>query len=86
MNWQPIETAPKDGRPLLMWLAEPIDRHYEVPGLSSNTAIGFWCEGNWVSIECEDNGFCGSSATGWMTSWEWIKIDPTHWTEMEPPK
>jgi hypothetical protein len=32
IDWQPIETAPRDGTPLLLWLPAPI----------SGPAIGHW--------------------------------------------
>lgn len=83
--WQPIATAPKDGTPVLLWSPTPIDRMVTCPGLSANTAIGFWLENSWRSVDCEDTGSMGSSATGWMEDWEWIKIEPTYWQSMEAP-
>lgn len=85
--WKPINSAPKDGSPILLWCPEKIDRREEVPGLSANTAIGFWLEGAWRSIEGEESGgSMGSSRTGWMSgSWEWIEVTPTHWMEMPDP-
>lgn len=69
-----------------MWCAEPIARHNQPPGLAEHTAIGFWLENSWRSIECEDQGTMGSSQTGWMSHFEWIVINPSHWMPMEPPK
>lgn len=36
-EWQPIETAPKDGRKLLMW-------H---PGMALGALVLFWMDGYW---------------------------------------
>lgn len=86
-DWRPIKTAPKDGSPMLMWLATPISRNRSVEGITANTAIGFWLEGGWKSIECEDCGAMGSTLTGWMNDWQWIDINPTHWMPLpESPK
>lgn len=86
MSWQPIASAPKDGSPMLMYCPE-LNRRVDPPELAANTIIGFWLDASWRSIECEDFGCMGSSQTGWMSSMEWIEINPTHWMPIpEPPK
>lgn len=86
-EWQPIETAPKDGAPVLLWLKEPPDRNYMVSGLCDNIAIGFWLHGRWGSIEVEDCGSMGGELTGWMSDWSSIDLAPSHWMPLpEPPK
>lgn len=84
MKWQPISTAPKDGSPILLYCKEAIEREEEVPGLTKNTAIGFWLEGKWCSIEGgNEGGSMGSSQTGWMSGcWEWTILNPSHWMPM----
>ena len=101
-EWQPIETAPKNGTAILLWCKYAVTRHYSVANFCPNIAIGFWdkdiprvygyknntkYEGRWVSIETEDNGYWVSEYTGWMEEYECIAIDPTHWAMLpEPPK
>ncbi len=87
MDWNPIESAPKDGSPILLYCEDPVERHHQVEELADNLAIGFWLEGAWRSVDCEDNGSMGSSATGWMEDWRWVKVNPTHWMPIpEAPK
>ncbi len=91
-GWRLIKTGPRDGSPMLMWAPDyrstrqmPYD-HGSL-GLAEHTAIGFWLKGRWVTIECEDQGSMGSTQTGWMESFEWVDINPTHWMPLpEPPK
>ena len=85
VTWQPIETAPKDGRPVLLWLERKISRNYTVSGLCDLLVIGFWQHGRWVSIEVEDCGSMGGELTGWMADWCPLDVSPTHWMPLPPP-
>jgi hypothetical protein len=80
--WQPIDGAPKDGRPVLLFC----------PGLEGNVvreiAVGAWrfdpnrrSLGYWVS----DVGHldAGIAETGpWI---EYPELQPTHWAPLTPP-
>lgn len=86
--WQPIETAPRKGRPLPLGcpagrLAR--DRNYEVRDLCDQVAIGFWLHGGWKSLEVEDCGTMGSEWTGWTADWVSIDLEPTHWMRLPTP-
>ena len=61
-EWQPIETAPKDGATILLYFPKGYwadDR---------DIAIGFWSDGDWYSGEADSTpmtGF-GSFPSHWM--------------------
>lgn len=71
MKWQPIETAPKDGRSL--WLVED--------GMSIGLAIPHQCVGYWVA----DRRYTAGGS--WVqVDRSWI-LSPTHWMPLpDPPK
>ena len=85
MTWQPIETAPKDGTPLLLALSKKADRNWTVSGLCDDLAIGFWQYGRWCSIEVQDCGSMGGELTGWMDDWCPIDLHPSHWQPLPVP-
>jgi hypothetical protein len=88
MKWQPIETAPRDGSAILLWLKSAPDRNYIVMGICDNHAIGFWQYDRWQSIEVEDAGSMGGEMTGWMSDWCSLDLNPSHWMPLPtaPPK
>lgn len=83
-DWLPIESAPKDGTPMLLWLKKAPDRNYSVKGVCDNHAIGFWLHSRWSSIEVEDCGTMGGEMTGWMSDWASLDLSPTHWMPLPP--
>jgi hypothetical protein len=93
LGWLPIETAPKDGTPVLLWLEEPIHRKYVVEGRCPNITIGFNGAANpdyspapaWVSIETETYGSMGGDDTGYMEDTSCIDVFPTHWMPLPTP-
>jgi hypothetical protein len=89
MNWHPIETAPKDGTFILVYLAErPEQRYWDSWHIYMTPyTIGFWLHGKWKSIETKDCGTMGSDETGWMDDIVPIDINPSHWMPIpEPPE
>lgn len=84
-EWQPIETAPRDGTPLLLYLKREPERHYPLRGIVPNYAIGFWEHRCWKAIEGEDCGSMGGEFTGWMEDWVGLDLEPTHWLPLPPP-
>jgi hypothetical protein len=48
--WQPIETAPTDGRPLLLWSPD------------IHPVTGRWCDDQWQTL----TGFFAGDPTHWM--------------------
>jgi len=72
-DWQPIETAPKDGSPLLLFDRQRLDGDAHPTGA---------VEGHW----CDDYGW--QAAVWSMVSDLFLtkKIHPTHWMPLpEPP-
>ena len=70
MEWQPIETGPKDGRTVLLW----------VPDLTQNVYIGRWRDEEHLSFGkvqrsykewCYTIAFAGENLP-----------EPTHWAEI----
>lgn len=72
MEWQPIETAPKDGTPVLLfeWRGDP----WEEP--EANIFVGEW-----------DHHRDGELyKTQWVcTEYEAFNHNPTHWMPLPPP-
>lgn len=69
-NWKPIETAPKDGREILLWLPAPYSR--------VEKAHWFEIWGNWQScdfIEPTDE-YCGIGSE-LPTHWQPLPEPPT---------
>jgi hypothetical protein len=78
-DWQPIETAPKDGRKIL--LLEPFEYKDDY---SECLSIGFWGSGylknpkRWCNWHDSGDHYCDYFASVY---------NPTHWAELpEPPK
>lgn len=75
MNWQPIDTAPKDGTEILGWgeCAGEINGPHGVPC----KALIEWRGGrtDWAGYEWSVNG--GDHYSTWMK--------PTHWFPLPPP-
>jgi hypothetical protein len=75
MEWQLIESAPKDGTPVLLWgqWAGEINGIYKVPGME----IGYYTgpSGDYAGFEW--------AATGGDAYAVWGK--PTHWMPLPPP-
>jgi hypothetical protein len=71
MNWQPIETAPKDGTLVLLYFPGGCFSN------DGNVCVGFWStdgSDDWFSRECDSNS---------MTE---LGDFPTHWMPIpEPP-
>lgn len=69
MEWQPIETAPKDGTPILIYCSDLGDERYS--GAAITTVV--W-EGTWSLCQCgtyaEDGDLFGT---------------PSHWMPLPNP-
>ena len=88
-EWQPIETAPKDGSLLVLYLSEDLDRYHGSPKKALRYCIGYFelpdpnwgREGEWVSVETREETL--GDGSGLMTD-PWIETmvlscKPSHW-------
>lgn len=88
-DWQPIETAPRDGTPFLAALCEPFhsnDAEGWVPWTDISTVIAWWDDGEFrmcFSYEgsCDTNGipagvFYHHLGAGQITHWQPLPKPP----------
>lgn len=92
MDWQPIETAPKDGTIIVLWCPKGIDRLYASPVAAKHVCIGYYGDSGalyqnegWWSVESREEiwGY-GSELTGPMSETECLSAEPTHWLPLPP--
>jgi hypothetical protein len=93
--WHPIETAPKDGTPVLVVCALAIERdeYLEVPDLVKRLAIAWWGDvtphygprGVWVTAEVRSDYVENGPETGGSIERELVAIVPTHWLPIPKP-
>ena len=85
MNWQPIETAPKDGTEIILyrkgWDFLPVAVWMDYPGNPVDDGEGndFWLAG-WGF----ETDLCYGSEEGWL-GWEGDPL-PTHWALPPAPE
>lgn len=79
MEWQPIETAPRDGTPVLLWPPHPWSSNWRTstPSQKMHAWVGQWMDmaKGWVASPCE------------ATEYEPETQNPTLWQPLpEPPE
>ncbi|CAB4145767.1 hypothetical protein UFOVP1204_66 [uncultured Caudovirales phage] len=91
MNWQPIETAPKDGTPVLLWLDPPLhsnDCWSWIPFGEICVVTGWTTDTEYRDGSYEWNcGFCRESSAdsyGYTFPLQ-IDVTPTHWMPLPTP-
>ena len=100
-EWQPIETAPKDGTPILGWCVHSADPYY-LDGVNRLTIYGGHTEGLGHVIDGPNIIQWGGSFDdstwdepgSWMPDWWFqygsgfeVTANPTHWMPLpEPPR
>lgn len=83
-EWQDIETAPKDGTAVLLYIV-PIEEGYLLgwnPERTITHVIGWWSHSGWTSHLMEE-GTADTEGNSWPYQ---ITLQPTHWMPLpEPP-
>lgn len=72
MAWQPIETAPKDGRGVLM---------IDMTAVSPEASTAYYYEGKWWLLAEDDRP---REDGDWAYNCPWYE-SPTHWQPLPPP-
>lgn len=88
-DWQPIETAPRDGALLLLYSKSRIDRHYCSPEAANHFCIGYYAgdyHDCWLTVETREEMWgMGGEYTGPMYETDSLGCDPTHWMPLPNP-
>lgn len=71
-DWQPIESAPKDGRTILVW-----------DGLGVIAAA--WCEWALPDEDTDDDGWVPGWSSRSIEAGDVEFIEPTHWRPLPAP-
>lgn len=89
MDWQPIETAPKNGEVVLLFLNPAVNTSdcvgYSVP--DKLQIVAGWATDTWRDMVEWNCGLCeeGSADTEGYSSPFQITLKPTHWMPLLPP-
>jgi hypothetical protein len=73
MNWQPIETAPRNGTWVLIW-----------PKYASNPLVAEFSNNRWYGCYEHYKVSCGRWCEGGSVD-TWPNLNPTHWQPLPPP-
>ncbi len=69
-EWRPIESAPRDGTPLLAWCVHPHARHAEDPKEWAAAVVTQWINHN-------GGGWTWNGMAGSFTHWQPLPAPPT---------
>lgn len=93
-EWESIETAPRDGTCVLLYVPDGVEREgYEpVPEPIKNVTLGWFGytadRGRpdvWCSDQVDVETYSGSELTGSWNEYEWRYVVPTHWQPLPAP-
>jgi hypothetical protein len=78
-QWQPIETAPKDGTPVLLWER---DETHDADAITIGAYVDFAC----IEVRDFQRQEPGSYRSGWYDNIQGhCELQPTHWMPLPSP-
>lgn len=87
-EWQPIDSAPKDGSVVMLFVPKGVERegYIDPPEEIKNLTFGWFGytadrgkKDVWICDQVVADTFHGSEWTGSWTEYEWLEVTPTHW-------
>jgi len=89
-GWRLIESAPRDGTPVLLWLPTPIDSNDVVtwtPAIPMHVCIGWWSGSTWRDESPWEScfGYEGAADSAGCAPTLPLKVRPTHWMPLSSP-